>query len=397
MRTSTTRNPQKFPAPRTAVVGLLIGVGLLGIGAPAALSTTKQVSPAVGKVCKASDVGTPVSSVSGLITCKKTRGTYRWFRSTDAPTTVAPTSTVPSVQSSAPASIAASASTTVAPSTEKWPDKIIFAPVPAENAAAAIANWAPFVRALEKELGIKVEQVNPTDYAGVIEAQLSNKVDLAMYGPFSYYLATQAGAKIDPVAVIVSQIGTPAVYRSYLVAKADSSINSINDLKGKKVCFVDTASTSGYLYPLLGLKDAGLSEKEITPVFAGGHDRSVTSVKSGACDAGFAFDDMVDKTAIERGLIKAGEIKTVWKSKAIPQSPLAVRSDLPAGLVKKIKEVVPKIDTLYLQGNRMCTDKSAACTLPGGNSWVTVNNSFFDPIVEVCKATGAAACQPAKK
>ena len=102
----------------------------------------------------------------------------------------------------------------------------MFAPVPAENAAAAIANWAPFVRGLERELGIKVEQVNPTDYAGVIEAQLSNKVDLAMYGPFSYYLATQAGAKIDPVAVVVSQIGTPATYQSYLVTKAGSTIAS---------------------------------------------------------------------------------------------------------------------------------------------------------------------------
>jgi phosphonate transport system substrate-binding protein len=371
---------------RTATLSILVSAAFVSVGAPAALSATKGSLPAVGKACKASNVGAPVSSAKGLIECKKVGSSFKWVTSTAAATTIAPTT--------APAS---SVAPTTAPKSEKWPDKIVFAPVPAENAAAAIANWAPFVKALEFELGIKVEQVNPTDYAGVIEAQLSNKVDLAMYGPFSYYLATQAGAKIDPVAVIVSQIGTPATYRSYLVTKPDSPIASVADLKGKKVCFVDTASTSGYLYPLLGLKDAGLTEKDITPVYAGGHDRSITSVKSGACDAGFAYDDMVDKLVIERGLIKAGEIKTVWKSKPIPQSPLAVRSELPASLIKKIKEVVPKIDTLYLQGNRMCNDKSATCTLPGGNSWVTVNNSFFEPIVEVCKATGAAACQPAKK
>ncbi len=384
------------PSPRTPIrpaagaAALFMSAALVGVvGAPAALSAPKA-NPTAGRACKAADVGSPVSSVGGLIECKKKGSSYRWTASTAAATTVAPAT-------AAPATLAATPTSTTAPKSEKWPDKIVFAPVPSENATAAIANWAPFVKALEAELGVKVEQVNPTDYAGVIEAQLSNKVDLAMYGPFSYYLATQAGAKIDPVAVIVSQIGTPATYRSYLVTKADSPITSINDLKGKKVCFVDTASTSGYLYPLLGLKDAGLSEKDITPIYAGGHDRSITSVKAGTCDAGFAFDDMVDKTIIERGLIKAGEVKTVWKSKPIPQSPLAVRSELPASLVKKIKEVVPKIDTLYLQGNRMCTDKSASCTLPGGNSWVTVNNTFFDPIVEVCKATAAAACQPAKK
>jgi phosphonate transport system substrate-binding protein len=383
--------------PRLSIRPGVLAVGFLSsalLGTPAAFSASKGL-PAAGKSCKASDVGSQVSSTNGLIECKKSANGFRWSPSTAAGTTAVPTSST--VQASTTSSAPSAVTTTVASKSEKWPDKIVFAPVPAENAAAAIANWAPFVKALEKEIGIKVEQVNPTDYAGVIEAQLSDKVDLAMYGPFSYYLATQAGAKIDPVAVIVSQIGTPATYRSYLITKSDSSIASINDLKGKKVCFVDTASTSGYLYPLLGLKDAGLTERDITPVFAGGHDRSVTSVKSGACDAGFAYDDMVDKLVIERGLIKAGEIKTVWKSKPIPQSPLAVRSELPASLVKKIKEVVPKIDTLYLQANRMCTDKSASCTLPGGNSWVQVNNSFFEPIVEVCKATGAAACQPAKK
>jgi phosphonate transport system substrate-binding protein len=385
------RQQLRAPLPKyTATLSVLVSAAFVSVGAPAALSATKSALPAVGKACKASNVGAPVSSAKGLIECKKVGASFKWVTSSAAATTTiaAPVTTAPAGVSSVP---------TTAPKSEKWPDKIVFAPVPAENAAAAIANWAPFVKALEFELGIKVEQVNPTDYAGVIEAQLSNKVDLAMYGPFSYYLATQAGAKIDPVAVIVSQIGTPAVYRSYLVTKPDSPIASVADLKGKKVCFVDTASTSGYLYPLLGLKDAGLTEKDITPVYAGGHDRSITSVKSGACDAGFAYDDMVDKLVIERGLIKAGEVKTVWKSKPIPQSPLAVRSELPASLIKKIKEVVPKIDTLYLQGNRMCNDKSAACTLPGGNSWVTVNNSFFEPIVEVCKATGAAACQPAKK
>jgi phosphonate transport system substrate-binding protein len=388
----------RFSTTPAGVLVLALSTALVGVGAPATFAASKANVPAVGKPCKAANVGTQVSSTTGLLECKKSGSGLRWVTSSAAATTAEPTTTAAAASTTAAASAASTtAAPTTAPKSEKWPDKIVFAPVPAENAAAAIANWAPFVRGLERELGIKVEQVNPTDYAGVIEAQLSNKVDLAMYGPFSYYLATQAGAKIDPVAVVVSQIGTPATYQSFLVTKADSPIASINDLKGKKVCFVDTASTSGYLYPLLGLKDAGLTEKDITPVFAGGHDRSITSVKSGACDAGFAYDDMVTKLVIERGLIKAGEIKTVWKSKAIPQSPIAVRSELPATLVKKIKEVVPKIDTLYLQANRLCTDKSSSCTLPGGNSWVTVNNSFFEPIVEVCKATGAVACQPAKK
>jgi phosphonate transport system substrate-binding protein len=385
---------------RTPIAAMLIGTAAtFGVvtASPVAQSATKAkaTAPAAGKTCKASEEGTRVTSKSVLLECNSVSGKLTWKKAAVA-TTAATTATTPAT-TSAPATTAAPAATVAAAKSEKWPDKIVFAPVPAENVTAAIANWAPFVRALEKEMKIKVEQLNPTDYAGVIEAQLSGKVDLAMYGPFSYYLALQAGAKIEPVAVLVSQIGVPAVYRSYLVSKPNSGINGIADLKGKKVCFVDTASTSGYLYPLLGIKEGGLTEKDFTPIYAGGHDRSITAVKAGTCDAGFAFDDMVDKTAIERGLIKEGEISTVWKSKPIPLSPLAVRSDLPASFLKKLKEVIINADTLYIQGNRLCNDKSSNCTLPGGNAWVVVNNSFFDPIVEVCKVTAAAACTPAKK
>lgn len=62
---------------------------------------------------------------------------------------------------------------------------------------------------------------------------------------------------------------------------------------GKKVCFVDPSSTSGFLYPTAGLIEEGViasgSEADIsaavTPIYAGGRDASALAVKSGDCDA----------------------------------------------------------------------------------------------------------------
>ncbi len=376
----------------TVVVATALPVALTVSANAQGSKPAKKTGPVAGKPCAAAQVGTPVAGQGGvLLNCVKTGNKYLWVVSKSAATTVA--EVPPTVASSGPTVAAA---TTVAAKSDKWPDKIVFAAVPSENAQVTLATWAPFKNALQKELGITVEQVTPSDYAGVIEAQLSGKVDLAIYGPFSYYLAKKSGAKIDPIAVQVKEIGLPPSYRSYLVTKSDNgSINSISDLKGKKVCFVDTASTSGYLYPQLGLKEAGLSLSDVTPVIAGGHDKSVVAVKAGTCDAGFAFDDMVDKTAIANGLIKTGDLKTVWKSKPIPNGPIAVRTDLPESLLAKIKKTVPNLDALYLEGNKFCS--GAACSIGGNNSWVPVNDSFFDPIGEVCAATNAPACQPAKK
>ena len=53
-------------------------------------------------------------------------------------------------------------------------------------------------------------------------------------------------------------------------------------LAGKKVCFVDPSSTSGYLFPSYNLLKAGVDPKtDVTPVFAGKHDVSVQKVAAG--------------------------------------------------------------------------------------------------------------------
>ena len=78
------------------------------------------------------------------------------------------------------------------------------------------SNWAPFVKALSDRIGISVEQVASTDYAGVTEGVLAGKVDIASYGPLSYYIAVQAGAKIRGVVISSSSFGAPATYQSYL-------------------------------------------------------------------------------------------------------------------------------------------------------------------------------------
>ncbi len=374
-----------------AAVAAVLPITIITASADAATKTTKASIPAPGKACTAKNVGVSVAGPGGvLLDCIKSGSAYTWKVSKDALVTTVPTTVATAV--------AASTATTVVAKSDKWPDKIVFAPVPSENASAALTAYGPFAKALEDMLGIKVEQVAVSDYAAVVEGQLSGKVDIAAYGPFSYYVAKAAGAKIDPIAVTVNDIGLPPSYQSFLVAPGNSAATSIADVKGKKVCFVDNLSTSGYLYPTAGLKEVGLEVgRDYTAVFAGGHDKSVAAVKAGTCDLGFAFDDMVNTIAPASGIIKPGDLKVIWKSRSIPNSPFAVRTDLPASLVAKIKESVPKIDALYLQAKKYCPASNPNCGIGTAKAWVQVNESFFQPIADVCKLTQAPACFPVKK
>jgi phosphonate transport system substrate-binding protein len=144
----------------------------------------------------------------------------------------------------------ASAAAKVAVDKSKWPKKLVVGAVPSENAASMTLKYQNFVSQLSKATGLPVEFVSATDYAGIIEAQIAGRVDMAFYGPFSYVLAKARGAKIDVVGTVVKTPTTKPGYLSYGITKSTrTDITSLKDFKGKKICFVDAASTSGYLMP----------------------------------------------------------------------------------------------------------------------------------------------------
>jgi len=278
-----------------------------------------------------------------------------------------------------------------------WPEKLVFGAVPSEESSSLVESYQKILDLLEAELGLEVEFFQATDYAGIIEGQVAGNVHLAQYGPFSYVLAGTRGATLDIAGVMTDGPDIEPGYQSYGIALASNTeVNSIEDFAGKVVCFVDPASTSGYLYPSEGLLSAGIDlENGITPVFAGGHDASVLSVKNGDCEVGFAFDAMVDKNLIESGDIAEGEIKTVWKSEVIAGSPLAMLGSLPESLRAEIKRIIleqANVDAFVASG--ICTTVDD-CGLTDENIWgyVEKDDSFYDGVRKVCEITGSEKCK----
>lgn len=296
----------------------------------------------------------------------------------------------------APATATGAPETTAADPRADWPEKLVLGAVPSEESTALEESYSKLIQVLEEELGLEVEFFQATDYAGIIEAQIAGKVDIAQYGPFAYVIAKNNGADILPIGAIVDGPDEEPGYQSYGIVKTGSDISDLEGFRGKKVCFVDPGSTSGYLYPSAGLLELGIDpEADVTPVFAGGHDASVISVKNGDCDAGFAFDAMVDSVLIEAGDIAEGEITTVWKSEVIAGSPLAMQNSLPESLKAEITRLVLEVanrDQLLADGR--CTSADD-CGLTDENAWgwIVVQDSFYDGVRAVCKATKSAKCE----
>lgn len=273
------------------------------------------------------------------------------------------------------------------------PDHLVFATIPTENSATLKQSFTGVIAMLEKETGKKIIYQNATDYAAIIEGQRVGKIDIAVYGPFTYVLARNSGLKIQPAAAFVTAKGAQPGYRSYGFVKTGSPIKTLADAKGKKVCFVEPNSTSGYLYPSAGLLQAKIDpKKDIKPIMAGGHDASVLAVVSGQCDLGFAYDAMVDHQLIDRGQIKKGAVTTIWKSDIIPGSPAAVSSDLdPALQAKIVNAFQTKANVDYLRAHGFC---KGVCTIGDQSNWgfAKVDDSFYNGVRKVCDITKDKQC-----
>lgn len=284
-----------------------------------------------------------------------------------------------------------------------FPETITLAAIPAENSSDLKASYDPLIKMLERETGSTVEFVQASDYAGVVEGMIADNVDLAFFGPFAYVVATINGAKLTPLGAVIKDEGTPPGYQSYGLARSDAAnINGLKDFAGKKVCFVDPGSTSGFLYPTAGLIEEGVitsgAEADVsaamTPVFAGGHDSSALSIANGDCDAGFAFDTMVDKTMIEKGDLQPGQLKTVWKSEMIAGSVFAANDSLGTEAVDKLKKIfTEKINVESLQEAGFC--EGDACRVTDERAWgvVPVTDADYDGVRHVCDVTGSEKCK----
>ena len=302
--------------------------------------------------------------------------------------------------------VANDSDTTVAEDGDRadWPEKITFGAVPAEESTALQESYEPIIEAIEQELGVEVEFVQATDYAGIIEGMIAGNVDLAQFGPFSYVLAELNGAEIVPVGAMIDGPDEEPGYQSYGIAKGDDdSVSSLADFAGKDVCFVDPGSTSGFLYPAAGLIDEGIIPSateadlagSLNPIFAGGHDASVISVANGDCEVGFAFDAMVDTLLIEDGTIAEGDVKVVWESEVIAGSPLAMSTALPQSFQDALAELVQEqVNIPGLVALGICDDEET-CGLTDEAVWgyKAVEDSFYDGVRAVCTLTQSPQCE----
>ncbi len=225
---------------------------------------------------------------------------------------------------------------------EDNPVKLHF--VPSVDAKVIEDNSKAFKTYLEKNTPYKFEVTIPQSFIAVVEAFGTKRADVAALNTFGYILAHEKYGAEAKLTVLRHGVDT---YQSQFIVNAGSSIKTIEDLAGKKIAFVEPASTSGYLLPMKTLKEKGIVPKET--VFAGKHDNVVSMVYQGQVDAGATFysapakdEKGVEQIEDARRLVKTQypdieqKVIILSLSESIKNDPVVFRKDMPEEMKTKI-------------------------------------------------------------
>ncbi|MEI2386253.1 phosphonate ABC transporter substrate-binding protein [Breoghania sp. JC706] len=217
-------------------------------------------------------------------------------------------------------------------------------------------QWDPFLEAMEKATGMKVNAFFASDYAGVIEGMRFGKVDAAWFGNKSAMEAVdRSGGEVFAQTVDVE--GNPG-YWSVLLAQKDSPLNSLDDVlkcdKSLNFGIGDPNSTSGFLVPTTFIfAKNGIDPKEcFKTVRNANHETNALAVANGQVDV--AANNTENLARIEKTNPKAfANLKVIWKSPLIPADPIVWN--------KKLDQATKdKLYTFFMSYGRLGTPEEVA-------------------------------------
>ncbi|WP_425517675.1 phosphate/phosphite/phosphonate ABC transporter substrate-binding protein [Paenibacillus oenotherae] len=227
------------------------------------------------------------------------------------------------------------------------PEKLTVQFVPSQNADTLEAKAKPLEELLNAKLGIPVEVSVSTDYNVIIEAMASHKVDVGFLPPTAYVLAKEKGAAEVILQAqrfgVQDETGAPTdqlvdFYKSMIIVKKDSPIQSVADLKGKKIAYQNVTSSAGYVWPAAIMMDNGVDPlSDVEAITVKGHDQAVLAVLNGDVDAAAIFQDA-------RNIVKKDyptvfeDTRVLTYTANIPNDTISVRSDMNAEWSAKIQQ-----------------------------------------------------------
>ncbi|HMK61049.1 MAG TPA: phosphate/phosphite/phosphonate ABC transporter substrate-binding protein [Dissulfurispiraceae bacterium] len=228
---------------------------------------------------------------------------------------------------------------------EYGPRTVRFAVLPLYPATTIYRRYEPLMRYLSDKTGYEFKLLIPRDFEEFTQVIKSGTVDFSYQNPYVY-------AQIDReyhIAALVSSIGRSdeesggdESFRGVIIARNDSRVKSVDDLKGKRVMIVSPKSAGGFLSQKIFLARKGINvDRDLTIIDAKRQERVILGVYNGQADAGFVREAALQVLKDE---IDMSNIKILATTSPLPNWPIASTSKNNPALASMVRQLLIRID-----------------------------------------------------
>ena len=217
----------------------------------------------------------------------------------------------------------------------------------------------PLAKYLSQEIGQPIEPVITADFAQYEKKIKNGEIQIGYENPYIYALVSTT----HEILAMAIKGADGDKFRGVIITRTDSDIQSISDLKNRKIMVVGRTAAGGYISQKITLAEAGIDlEKEcqVSESVGNKQENVILAVYMGEVAAGFIREAALKKV---NKFIPVDQIRILNKSAWMPNWAFSVDKSLPADVKKNIREALlnldqnsPVIQALDIKGFRYATD-----------------------------------------
>ncbi|MCL5023633.1 MAG: phosphate/phosphite/phosphonate ABC transporter substrate-binding protein [Nitrospirae bacterium] len=236
---------------------------------------------------------------------------------------------------------------------EERKDLVRLGVLPLDSPAVMFRKFIPLAEYLTRKLGKTVELKVAVDFESALRDIGQNVTQLCAMGPATYV----EGSKKYGLKVLVKALRNGKPYHhSVIIAREDSSVKSLGDLRGKTFAFADAQSSTGHIIPRAMLKEAGVSIEDLQYYqYLGHHDEVARSVLKGDFDAGAVMEATAQK------FVKEG-LKILQVSDNIPEFNVCYNVSVAGAELTVIREALISLKNTTAEGSLILKSIGKDCT-----------------------------------
>lgn len=259
----------------------------------------------------------------------------------------------------------------------------------------AVANGQTLAALIEEQAGLRVVAVAPTTYSGLIESLKIGNAHIAVLPPFvivdayqkdavqAAFASTQDGSASYGAQFVARSDRFQSYYDASLKKNTAEAPQALEQFSGKKACWTEPDSPSGYLVP------AGILGWYKIPTQEGAFLQSqfsvVRAVRIGEiCDFGGTYIDARDYPALKDEYpFIMDEVVVVWQVPPIvPYDGLFFSSTVPPEITDQLTRA---LDLVFISDS----GKTLFDSLFGIQGIIAVKNIFYVEFARYLQASGA--------